>query len=191
MDAFKALHTLSLTDVKRIHQPELPRDLQLSSPASKALLDFYYNAPPLLESNTGVAEALMLLEREHASLKLVINMDEQFKGIITRRDLVSSRLMQIAVASGKVRQDLTVGDVMTPCSTLQGVRHDQVLHANVGRILQTMQHLGQDYLMVIANDGISLRGLLDARQIARRLHVDYQDHTQARTFADICEALLH
>jgi hypothetical protein len=54
-----------------------------------------------------------------------------------------------------------------------------------------MQHLGQDYLMVIANDGVSLRGLLDARQIARRLQVDYQDRIQARTFADICEALLH
>jgi|TARA_R110000772_G_scaffold141114_4_gene250479 signal-transduction protein with cAMP-binding, CBS, and nucleotidyltransferase domain len=191
MDAYKSLHTLPLTEVKRIHQPELPRDLQLSSPASKALLDFDFTAPPLLESNTGIAEALMLLDREHASLKLVINMDEQLKGIITRRDLVSSRLMQVAVATGKVRQDLTVGDVMTPCSTLQGVRHDQVLHANVGRILQTMQHLGQDYLMVIANDGVSLRGLLDARQIARRLQVDYQDRIQARSFADICEALLH
>lgn len=191
MDPFKTLHTLALTGVQRIHQPELPRDLELSSPASKALMDFDYTAPPLLEGNTGIAEALMLLDREHASLKLVINIDEQLKGIITRRDLVSSRLMQVAVAMGKVRQDLTVGDVMTPCSALQGVRHDQITHASVGRILQTMRRLGQDYLMVIDNDDVSLRGLLDARQIARRLHVDYQDRVQANSFADICEALLH
>ena len=59
MDAYKSLHTLPLTEVKRIHQPELPRDLQPSSPASKALLDFDFTAPPLLESNTGIAEALM------------------------------------------------------------------------------------------------------------------------------------
>lgn len=191
MGTFKTLHTLPLTDVKRIHQPELPRDLELSSPASKALMDFDYTAPPLLERNTGIAEALMLMDREHVSLKLVINIDEQLKGIITRRDLMSSRLMEVTVAMGKVRQDLTVGDVMTACSALQGVRHDQVLHATVGRILQTMERLGQDYLMVIANDGVSLRGLLDARQIARRLHVDYQNKVQAQSFAEICEALLH
>ncbi|MDP4789405.1 MAG: hypothetical protein NWR64_05405, partial [Haliea sp.] len=80
MGTFKTLHTLPLTDVKRIHQPELPRDLELSSPASKALMDFDYTAPPLLERNTGIAEALMLMDREHVSLKLVINIDEQLKG---------------------------------------------------------------------------------------------------------------
>jgi hypothetical protein len=88
---------------------------------------------------------------------------------------------------------LQVEDVMTRHEHIEALTMEEVLHADVGHILETLKSLGRQHAIVVESDPASggevVRGIFSATHIGRRLGVPIQTFEVARTFADIEAAL--
>jgi CBS domain-containing protein len=189
MNHHKHLDVRALDGALRIRRPDPATPYTTDSPALELFTDFERNPPPMLESSTSVQDAEAFMLREHASFKLVIGHDEDFRGIITLLDIRSSKLMRIANATGIPRQELTVSDVMIPRQQLHMVTHSALQRATVGAVLAALERLGERYLLVVDDEDESLRGLFSAREIKRRLHLPDMAEVPGRSVAAIKAAL--
>jgi CBS domain-containing protein len=187
--AQRSLETTTLDAVAEIDRPQVKETLTLDDSASEVFIDFQLTMPPMLEADTSVNAAQFLMEREHATLKLVIGRDETFRGVITQVDICSSKLLRVCNATGIPRSELTVAEVMTPREQLHAVRMPAFMRASVGRVLDTLQRLGEQYLLIVDEESSRIRGLICARDITRRLHLRDIDSGRANSFVDLVSTL--
>lgn len=88
--------------------------------------------------------------------------------------------------------DLSVSDLMHPLASLQVLRLADVLHANVGDLVATLQRLGRKHLLVseqLPDQPLAIRGMFSATQIERQLGAPVETYERAQTFAQIEAAL--
>ena len=189
MSGFKVLNTVSVATIENIEQPVSDTLLNLQSPATEVFTDFSKNNPLMLEQSTPIKEALEMMKRSHVKLKLVIDSQESFRGIVSLADLLSVKTMQASQATRLHRDDLTVADIMTRRKDLHAIRYDGLASAKVGDLLATMKSFGDQHVLVVDTDKNSIRGLISARDIARRLHIPVSINARANSFAEVYQAI--
>lgn len=185
MQTYKTLPTATLSDIGRIERPDRSRALTPDSPAMAVFTDFREQPPLLLEQSTPLEEAIELMKRTHEKLKLVIDSEETFRGLITLADLLSMKVMRASQATGLSRRELSVAEVMVPRSALHAVNYEDLAAARIGDLLSTMRDYGDRFVLVVDREARSIRGILSAGDIARGLHIPVQIGERANTFSDI------
>jgi hypothetical protein len=128
-------------------------------------------------------------------------------GIVTATDIQGGRLVQVLLARGVSRQEVTVREIMTPRDHLEAIDMHEVRGAKVGHVLSTLKQAGRQHAIVVdvevyqptfheqlitqRQPGVmqTVRGLFSATQIARQLGLHPQPGEIATTFAEV-EALL-
>lgn len=118
-------------------------------------------------------------------------------GIVTSTDISGERPMQLAQQRGMRRDEVPVGDAMTPAELLDAVELEDVLQARVGDIVESLKRAGRQHLLVIESAAASattathaIRGVFSLTQIARQLGLPPQPvYDIARTFAEIEAAI--
>jgi Mg2+/Co2+ transporter CorB len=93
---------------------------------------------------------------------------------------------------GLRRDEITVGDIMTPRERLEVIDYDEVTHACVGQVVATLKAVGRQHAMVVDRDAHGrqrVRGLFAASQLGRQLGTPIQTVEIARSFAEIETAL--
>jgi len=157
--------------------------------ATAVLTDFSKQNPLMLEQNTSIDEAIEIMNKTHVSMKLVIDGQETFRGLITLDDLLSAKVMK-GMEHGRLRRhELTVAQVMTPRSELQAIENNVFATATIGDVLATMKKYGVQHLLVVDSPRGCVRGLVSASNIARRMHVPIVISERANSFSDICRAV--
>jgi CBS domain containing-hemolysin-like protein len=189
MQTFKELRTLSAATMLDIQCPEDVVTLDLQSPATAVLTDFTLQSPLMLEQSTSIDTAREMMRRTHVKLKLVIDSHEHFRGVITLEDLMSTKVMRGVDQSGLGRHELTVAQVMTPRSELHGIDIRDLNNASIGDVLATMKKYGEQHVLVVDSSKGSIRGIISANDIARRLHVPIVISERANSFSDIYRAV--
>ncbi|TGD73031.1 CBS domain-containing protein [Mangrovimicrobium sediminis] len=189
MHRYKSLPTKALADIGLIERPDRADPLTTDSPALAVLTDFTEQQPLMLEQSTPLDEAIALMKRTHARLKLVIDARETFRGIISLADLLSLKVMRASQDTGLGRNDLVVGDIMTPRSSLHAVDYGDLARARIGDLLATMQDFGDHYVLVVDGERRSVRGIVAANDISRGLHIPVQIGERANSFSDIYRAV--
>jgi hypothetical protein len=123
----------------------------------------------------------------------VVDDDDAIIGVITARDINGERPVKLIRERGGKYADLHVGDVMTRLDNIEALTMADVLHAEVGHILQTLKQIGRQHALVLEIDPKSgqeyVRGMFSATAIGRRLGVPIQNFEIANTFAEIEAAL--
>lgn len=185
----KDLKTCSLAGITKILSPTAPPDLTVASPAASVFTDFESEPPLMLEQDVGIDYAIDMMKREHVRLKLVIDHDEQFRGVITLADLLSVKVMRACERTGLVRADLTMAHIMTPRDALQAIDYRQLLHATIADVLATMRSHGEQHVLVLDNEHCAIRGIVSASDIARRLNLPIVIKERATSFAEIFDAV--
>ncbi len=180
---------MELADIGRIARPVSSRPLDTDSPALEVLTDFNEQAPMMLEQSTPLDRAIDLMKRTHVKLKLVIDSDEAFRGVISLADLLSVKVLRASQATGLGRHELTVANVMIPRSALHAVDYRELEGARIGDLLSTMKNFGERYVLVVDSEDRSIRGMVAASDIARGLHMPIQIGERANTFSDIYAAV--
>lgn len=142
MNKYKRLSTLTVTGFEDIERPEHEREHDPDSPATDVLTDFLLARPLMIEQSTPLSTAREMMKRAHVRLKLVIDRDENFKGLISLQDLLSVRVMQATERTGLNLAELTVADVMTPRARLHAIDIRDIQHAAIGDLLVTMKSFG-------------------------------------------------
>ena len=127
-------------------------------------------------------------------LLFVAELDDVVIGVITARDTMGERPIKMVQERGCKHSDLAVADVMTPREMMDTLAVGDVLHAEVGHILRTLENFGRQHAVVVEHDPVlqrdAIRGMFSATAIGRHLGVPIQTFEVAKTFAEIEAALV-
>lgn len=165
------------------------------SPAIEAMTDFSRIPTVTIGAGASLREANATMISRGVRLLMVSDSEEQVEGLITARDLLGERPMQIAQARNCKRDDLVVKDLMCPVAGIDTLYLGEVMNARVIDILNALKSQGRQHILVEDIDPATglprVRGIFSATQIGRLLGVPVLGFELASTFAEIEAALAH
>ena len=165
------------------------------SPAIEAMTDLGRVSAATIGAGASLAEANSTMIARGVRLLLVTGDDGQLEGLVTARDTLGEKPMQLAQARGVKPGELAVAHLMCPLSDIDMLSLKDVMNARVVDILDALKMLGRQHILVEdvdpANGKPRVRGIFSATQIGRLLGVPIQTFDLARTFGEIEAALAH
>lgn len=187
----------------KVHTHKLSRNAALcasgynlvgaESPAIEAMTDFLRVSVVVIGADASVIEANAKMISRGVRLLMVTTPTERVEGLITARDILGEKPMQIAQARGCKRGELLVADLMTPIGNVDTLYLNEVLNARVVDILDALKRLGRQHILVEDFDAATgqprVRGLFSATHIGRLLGVPVLGFELASTFSEIEAAL--
>lgn len=163
------------------------------SPAIEAMTDFSRVPAVTIAASASLTEANARMISRGVRLLMVTGVDEQVQGLITARDILGEKPLQLLQARGGRREDLTVADLMVRIGAIDTLYLTEVLNASVGDIFNALKTLGRQHILVEDVDQASgrprVRGIFSATQIGRQLGVPVLGFDLPQTFAEIEAAL--
>ena len=175
----------------------------LESPALEAMTDLAQTSAATIRPQAPIGGANQFMITRGVRLLLVVDDRESVLGLLSATDILGERGFQVSIERHTKRDDLNVADLMTPAAEIEVLALADVEGARVGHVLETLRRSGRQHALVVEQDVIPPRGLLDKplpramvrgifslSQIARQLGVAVQTSGEvARTFAEIESAL--
>ncbi|NOU52508.1 CBS domain-containing protein [Pseudoalteromonas sp. JBTF-M23] len=165
--------------------------ISLDSPASEAMHGFHQVPPQLIDSSTGLNDALLIMEQTHMRISFVVDSHNNMLGIISKARLSSSYVLKISAKTGISRADMTVVDVMIPLSSLSSVNELAVRSARVGDIVKSMEMGGHEHLLVVSQAPERICGYFDLIDISRMVGYQLNQVKSANSFSEIVDSLWH
>lgn len=163
------------------------------TPAIEAMTDFMRVNPVVIGPDESVVEANARMISRGVRMLMVTSVDDKVHGLVTARDILGEKPIQVAQARSCKRDELLVSDLMTPISSVDTLYLSEVLHARVIDILNALKSLGRQHILVEdidpANGLPRVRGVFSATHIGRLLGVPVLGFELASTFAEIEAAL--
>lgn len=163
------------------------------SPALEAMTDFSRVEVVAIGARASLSEANAKMISRGVRLLMVTGADDQVEGLITARDLLGERPLQLALARGGKRDELSVIDLMCPRANIDTLYLNEVMNARVIDILNALKQQGRQHIMVEDVDQVTglprVRGIFSATQIGRLLGVPVLGFDLPETFAEIEAAL--
>ena len=146
--------------------------VKLADPAINVMNDFAREYPVTVDEDQQIDSALVDMIRLGVRALLVVR-ERKVVGFITSYDIEGERPLQcIQRLSYSDRQDIRVGDVMTPWADLQTLNWRAVKDASVGSLLEVFRETDLMHLLVVetAVDATTcVRGLFSRTRLERQL----------------------
>ena len=165
------------------------RQIRGESPAVEAMTDFALISAATISGDLGIEQTNALMIARGVRLLFVTDSEGRAVGLVSARDLLGEKPVQISQARGQRVNELTVADLMCPVADIDVISFDAVMQANVSNIVETLRQLGRQHMVVEDHDPVTaaprIRGIFSATQIGRQLGVPVQGFDLARTFAEI------
>jgi len=192
---YKPLPIARLSGGAGYHQPTYfsPQPVRADSPAVEVMTDLKMVAAATIDLDTHVDVANQAMIARGVRSLLVVDHQGAVVGLVTARDILGERPMQVIRQRGIKHGDVRVADIMTRHDDIEVLSIGDVLRADVGHVVETLKHSGRQHALVVDNDPVSgrqmVRGVFSASQVARQLGIPLHTTEVARTFAEI-EAVL-
>jgi CBS-domain-containing membrane protein len=168
------------------HTPSL---VKVASSALEVMTDLHYVAAETIQADACLEGATQKMIVRGVRSLLVVDAAEDVIGILTSRDLIGSRATEATLARGVEFGAVKVSDAMTPAEAIEVLLIDDVLHAHVGDVVETLKHSGRQHALVVETDALSgrcvIRGVFSASQIARQLGISPRSDDLRQTFEQI------
>jgi CBS-domain-containing membrane protein len=171
----------------------LPDHVGLDNPALDVMTDFRRLTAFIATPGDSIKQAEERMFRRKVRLLFVMDGEDRVAGLITNTDIRGEKPMQV-VQSRRIRRDeVLVADIMTPVDRLEAVDYEDIAHARVGHVLETLKARGRQHALVIENvNGRQMvRGLLSLSQLCKQLGVIVETTEVANTFHEIERHLAH
>ena len=170
------LDLMTLDGVSRLEQPTNYVDLTLHSPSLEFMTDFTQVKPLVIESDYTALETKKLMMKAHVRLKLVLNHDGEFIGIVSADDLIDRKITQ-KVAEGEKREEIPITDCMLPKQKLRALDYAQLKENKILDVINILRESGQQHCLVVDSQTKTIRGVFSVSDISRKLHlaIDIQD----------------
>jgi len=171
----------------------LPERVGLDNPALDVMTDFRRMTAFIATPGDTIRQAEERMLRRKVRLLFVMDGENRVAGLVTRTDIHGEKPMQLVQSRGVRRDELLVADIMTPVDRLEAVDFDDIAHARVGHVLETMKARGRQHALVIENTNGQqmVRGLLSLSQLCKQLGVTIETSEVAHTFIEIEQHLAH
>jgi CBS domain-containing protein len=166
-----------------------PKPVNASSPAIEAMTDLRQVATATIRPDATLAQANQAMVARGVRLLIVCGSTRVVEGLITARDTMGERPVNLLRERGGKHGELTVADLMVPRSAIDVLDIGTVLRAEVGHIVATLKEVGRQHALVVDTDPLSgeemVRGIFSATQIGRQLGMPILTFEVAHTFAEI------
>jgi CBS-domain-containing membrane protein len=171
----------------------LPDRVTLDNPALDVMTDFRRMTAFIATPGDSIAQAEERMHRRKVKLLFVMDGEDRVAGLITNTDISGEKPLQVVQSRGIRRDEIQVADIMTPVDRLEAVDFDDLAHARVGHVLETLKARGRQHALVIEQVGNRqmVRGLLSLTQLCKQLGVVVETTEIAHTFTEIGQQLSH
>jgi CBS domain-containing protein len=171
----------------------LPDHVGLDNPALDVMTDFRRLTAFIATPGDSIKQAEERMVRRKVRLLFVMDGEDRVAGLITNTDIRGEKPMQVVQSRGIRRDEVLVADIMTPVDRLEAVDYEDIAHARVGHVLETLKARGRQHALVIENvNGRQMvRGLLSLSQLCKQLGVSVETTEVANTFHEIERHLAH
>jgi CBS domain-containing protein len=182
--------------LRRPEQPQ-PARVTLESPALEVMTDLARVSPATIRPQAPLEGANQFMISRGVRLLLVVDVRDTVVGVLTATDVLGEKALRVTVERGVKRDELTVGDLMTPAESVEVIALREVEGARVGHVLETLRRSGRQHALVVEEEPAgagarraTVRGIFSVSQLARQLGLLLpQAGEVARTFAEIEAAL--
>ena len=171
----------------------LPERVALDNPALDVMTDFRRLTAFIATPGDTIKQAEERMIRRKVRLLFVMDSHDRVAGLITSTDIHGEKPLQVVQSRGIRRDEVLVADIMTPVERLEAVDFDDIAHARVGHVLETLKARGRQHALVIEQtDGRQMvRGLLSLSQLCKQLGINVETTEVANTFLEIEQQLAH
>lgn len=174
-------------------QPSTFTSVTAQSPAIAVMTDLRQVSAVTIGAEATLDDATRQMMARNVRLLLVVDEDQSVVGLITARDTQGERPIQWLHDRGGKYSDLRVNDLMIGAEDIDILDMKDVLRAEVGHIVATLETCRRQHALVAEQDPTTrrtiIRGIFSATQIGRQLGVAVRPFDVAQTFADISRAL--
>ena len=133
----------------RHHQPGQDHErVRIDSPALSVMTDLRQIPAATIDLEAPVDAANRFMIRRGVRLLLVSDDERQVLGLITSNDVLGEKPVQFALERGIKRQEIRVRDIMIPCERLEVLHYADLIHAEVGHVVATLQRAGWQHALV-------------------------------------------
>lgn len=166
--SYHALATLTLEAPCLPTQPiELPAIIHVDDPATLSFVDFERHRPPLISTYRSLDDARAEMELFNLPVLLVADVEKNVIGIITAEDILGEKPVKLSQEKRIPRSEIEVEMIMTPLRDVPTLDAQDLTHAKVGHIIQTLREVNQHTLLVKHED--KLKGFFSASIISNQL----------------------
>ena len=191
---FKPLAAHRAPGTLRIQTPQDGTPVTEQSAATEVMTDFTRVNAVTIRPQASLFQANETMIAQGVRLLLVTSDDGQLLGIVSTRDTLGERPMQLLHQGKGNLFELKVSDLMHAVPDIEMLDLDEVRHANVGDMVATLRALGRQHVLVMAGQGADgsahVHGVFSASRISRQLGIELEPFQTARTFAEIEAALI-
>lgn len=166
----KKVNFYEISDIDQLAWPESKEDISLDTPALQFFTDFNTVEPLVIDTVTRCIEVRNLMLQEHVKLKIVVDSNMHFLGIISLDRLDDRKIVQ-KVSEGFDRNDISVTDMMIPKNDLSAFDYNEISVASIGEIINALKDSGQRHCLVVDRESHKIRGIFSASDISRKLRL--------------------
>lgn len=166
--SYHALATITLEAPCTSTQPvELPPIIHVDDPAANTFVDFERHRPPLISTFRSLDDARAEMDLFGLPVLLVADPEKNVIGIITSEDILGEKPVKLSQEKRIPRSEIEVEMIMTPLREVPTLDAQDLTHAKVGHIIQTLREVNQHTLLVKEKD--KLKGFFSASIISNQL----------------------
>jgi len=168
--------------------------VHLDSPALAVMTDFRKVAPVTTRASVSIDDALQKMKTAGVRLLFVVDDLDRIIGLITAKDIMGERPIQLTQQARIARSAITVAMLMRPQPEIQVMDFERVRLAQVGDIVATLQSLQRQHALVVEIDKPAgthrVVGIFSTSQISRFLGRDVTESVRpANSLAEIVETI--
>jgi CBS-domain-containing membrane protein len=176
MTQYELLDTLDKKPISlTLNNCELPELVHLDDPALDVMRDYSCSKPQVAQISTTMDDAHSEMKITNTHLLVVIDENKAPIGVVTSEDILGEKPIKLIQEDQFHRNQITVKMLMTPIANIPAFAIDDVEHARVGNIVNTLKSLRSHFALVIENndsDNAILRGVFNTSQISKQLHTE-------------------
>jgi len=190
-NSFETIRCVTLKPQSTLAHPPTPPELvKLDSPATAVMTSFDLVRPITTRPEVAIDAALKKMKTSGIRLLFVMNDDDQIIGLITAKDIMGERPIQITQKMRVPRADITVAEVMTPQPDICALDAQAVRNARVGDIIETLRTQERQHALVVKTDAATrsqrVIGMFSTTRISRLLdHVSTPEVHSAHSLAEL------
>ena len=173
--------------------PPMGQPVTLQSPGQSVMTDLTQVRAATVAPDMLLAQARQVMIHQGVRLLFVVSEVPNVEGLITSTDLDGERPMQLIGRRGGTYEDLRVADVMSPLDALDAIGLEELAHADVAKVVATLQRVGRRHLLVVeradSDHGPQVRGVISHSQVERQLGHSIELIEVAANFAEISASL--
>jgi len=174
MSNYRTLETHALSSETALERPrqELRESVSLNDPAINVVTDLSKVAAMTINPCASMDNASERMISANVRLLFVTDQYYNIMGLITARDITGERAVLYMQEHGGKREDIMVRDLMTPRHRIETLDQDDIIHAKVGDIVETLRRMGRQHALVLkrgSGDDMNLiTGIISTTQVVKQ-----------------------